>query len=413
MKSCKYLIAGNGAAAVGAVEGIRSIDKSGEILILSEEKHCVYSRPLISYLLLGKTDEERMKYRPESFYDKMGCRILYGVRAEKLSAQSKTVTASDSCEYGYEKLLAATGSRPFVPPMEGIEKVSCKSTFMTLDDARFIDTHCKKDSRVLIIGAGLIGLKCAEGLLERTKNITVVDMAPQILPSILDPKCETRVRNYLEDKGITFILGDSAASFPCDGSVILKSGKELVFDLLVIAVGVRANTSLLSQAGAETNRGTVVGTDMATSLPGVYAAGDCCEGYDITFGKNRVLAIMPNAFMGGYTAGVNMAGGSAVFDNAFPENSLGLCGLHIASAGSYDGDERIYEKDGTHKAFYIKDGILNGFIIIGDVSRCGIYTALVRNRTPLETLDFDTLMKEPGLMPFCREDRAAMLAQAH
>lgn len=149
---------------------------------------------------------------------------------------------------------------------------------------------------------------------------------------------------------------------------------------------------------------------MKTSLPEVYAAGDCSEGYDISWGGSRVLALLPNAYMQGFTAGVNMAGGAAVFDNAIPMNSIGLFGLHIMTAGSYisekDGGRTERECDASScREFFVRDGILKGYILVGRVERGGVYTALIRERTPLDTVDFDLLKENASFMAFSAESR--------
>ncbi|MGN1096200.1 MAG: NAD(P)/FAD-dependent oxidoreductase, partial [Eubacteriales bacterium] len=255
----EYVIIGNGPAAVGAVEGIREKDKLGGITIISDEKYHTYSRPLISYLLEGKTDEERMKYRPDSFYDENGVKTLLGVRAEKIDAEKKHVILSDKSTVKYDKLLIATGSSPFVPKMEGLEGVKNRFSFMSLDDAHALESACESESRVLIIGAGLIGLKCAEGIKERVKSIHVVDLSPRILSSILDSTGAEKMQRHLEKNGISFHLDTSVEKFE-DNTALLKNGEKIPFDILVTAVGVKPNISLLKDIGAETNRGIIVGT---------------------------------------------------------------------------------------------------------------------------------------------------------
>lgn len=406
----KYVIIGNSTAAIGCVEGIRSVDADGEIVLFSSEKHHTYSRPLISYLLEGKTDEERMKYRPDSFYADNRVTAKLGVAVTKIDADEKAVTLYDGETIPYEKLLVATGSTPFIPPMQGLETVEKAFTFMSLDDAKALEGALTPESRVLIIGAGLIGLKCAEGIAERVQSITVVDMADRVLPSILDETGSDIVRAHLEKHGMTFYLNDTVASF--DGNhAALKSGAELDFDVLVIAVGVRPATSLVKDAGGEVRRGIVADNTGRTTLPEVFAAGDCAESFDISAGMNRVLALLPNAYMQGHTAGVNMAGGTASFENAIPMNAIGFMGLHIITAGTYDG-ETYTAKDGeNYKILFYKDDLLKGYILIGNVARAGIYTALIRSRTPLSSIDFDLICEKPQLMAFTSSARRDLLSR--
>ena len=399
----KYVIIGNSAAAVGCIEGIREKDKKGSITVVSNEIHHTYSRPLISYLLYGKTDEERMKYRPDSFYEDNGVTTMLGHTAVKINPDKKTVELDDGTALSYDKLLVATGSKPFIPPMEGLDTVEKSFTFMTLDDAKALDAALTKNSRVLIVGAGLIGLKCAEGIFDKIGHLTVIDLADRILPSILDEKGSELVQKFLEDKGIEFRLGTSAASF--DGNkAVLTNGDEIEFDVLVVAVGVRPNTELVSEAGGSVDRGIVTDKYSRTTITDVYAAGDCAKSHDITTGTDRILALLPNAYMQGVAAGRHMTGADIPYENAMPMNAIGFFGYHIITAGNYDGEELVTCDGMNYKKLVVKDNCLKGFIMIGDVRRAGIYTKLIREKVPLETIDFELISRKPQLMAFSREE---------
>lgn len=405
----RYVIIGNSAAAVGCIEGIRQKDTEGSITVIASEPYHTYSRPLISYLLYGKTDEQRMKYRPDGFYEEKKCTAMLGRKAEKIDAEAKKVFLDNGKEISYDKLLIAAGSSPFVPPMNGLEKVEKRFSFMSLDDAKALEKAINTDSRVLIIGAGLIGLKCAEGICDRVKQITVVDLADRILPSILDEEGSGIVQEHIEKKGIRFFLNDSAAELT-NGRAVLQSGTELDFDVLVVAVGVRPNISLAAEAGAETGRGIVTNAKCETTLPDVYAAGDCAQSHDITTGQDRVLALLPNAYMQGECAGINMTGGEKRYDKAIPMNAIGFFGLHIITAGTYDGECFETKKGSSYKKLFTKDNRLTGYILIGDVERAGIYTSLIREKTPLDSIDFDLIKEKPQLMAFSRRERNRFLA---
>ena len=399
-----YVIIGNGAAAVGCIEGIRTIDAEGKITVISKEPRHVYSRPLISYYLEGKTDVERMKYRAADFFEKNGCEVLYGETVSKIDKDAKTVTTDKGSVIPYDALCVATGSSPFVPPFEGLDTVEKKFSFMTLDDALALEKALTKESRVLIVGAGLIGLKCAEGIAARVKSITVCDLADRVLSSILDAECAAIVQRHLEERGIRFLLADSAVKFE-KNVALMKSGKTVEFDALVLAVGVRANTALVKEAGGEVNRGIIVGDGMQTSLPDIYAAGDCAEGFDASLGAKRVLAILPNAYMGGQTAGINMAGGSAAFGNAVPMNSIGFFGMHAMTAGSYEGEVYEEKTENSIKRLSTKDNVLKGFMLVGCDERAGIYTSMIRERTPLDSVNFDILKKTATTAAFSAQAR--------
>ena len=396
-----YVIIGNGTAAVGCIEGIRTVDKESPITVVSGENRHVYCRPLISYYLEGMTDIEKMKYRKDSFYSDNNCEVLYGKHAVSVDKDKKTVQLDDGEVLNYDELCVAAGSRSFVPPFEGLDTVEKKFNFMTLDDALALESAVEPDSKVLIVGAGLIGLKCAEGIQERVGSITVCDLADRVLSSILDSECSELMSRNLEEHGISLMLGDTAVRFD-KNTAYMKSGSEVDFDVLVLAVGVRANISLVRDAGGEVNRGIIINNRMQTTIDNIYAAGDCTEGKDSSDGQNRVIAILPNAYMQGKCAGVNMAGGDETFDNAIPMNSIGFFGMNAMTAGQRPDDAEVYEEksDNRIKKLYTKDGYLTGFMMINCAERTGIYTSLIRNKTPLDSVDFDLLKKNPGLMPF-------------
>ena len=409
----QYVIVGNGTAAVGCIEGIRRMDKAIPIIVISSEKHPVYCRPLISYYLQGKTDLDKINYRHGDFYGDNGCNVIYGETVDEICPKKHTVLLSNGQEIPFTRLLVASGSSPFVPRFDGIETVEQKYSFMTLDDALNLEKAIFDTARVLIVGAGLIGLKCAEGLKGRVGKITVCDLAKNVLSSILDDDTAPIVQAHLEKNGIEFLMEDSVKSF--NGNVAeMQSGKQVGFDILVTAVGVRPNTSLIADIGGKVNRGIVVNTKMQTDIPDIFAAGDCSEGYDLSVNKNRVLALLPNAYIGGFTAGVNMAGADREFHNAIPMNSIGFMGLHIMTAGNY-----VTEKEGgtvlsrktsdATKKFFVQDNELKGYILVGNILGGGIYTSLIREKTPLDTLDFNLLTENASLFAFSAKTRRKML----
>lgn len=400
----KYVIIGNSAAACGAVEGIRSEDTTGEIVLISDETHHTYSRPLISYLLCGKTDEQLMKYRPDDFYEKNNVKTMLGKCVSSIDTASNSIALESGEKISYDKLLVATGSRPFVPPMTGLESVEKKFCFMTLDEAKALDASLFPDARVLIVGAGLIGLKCAEGIAEKVSKITVVDLAPRILSSILDDEGASIAKNHLEKQGVEFLLGTSVSEFN-GNSATLKTGEKLEFDILVTAVGVRPNTELVKDAGGEVERGIIVDKYMNTTIENVYAAGDCVESYDLSCGKRRILAILPNAYIGGMTAGIAMVNNAAPPQKAIPMNAIGFFGLHVITAGTYEGDVYEEKTENSYKKLFYSDDKLNGFILIGDVDKAGIYTSLIREQIPLTSIDFELICEKPSLLAFSRSYR--------
>lgn len=406
----KYVIIGNSAAGIGAVQGIRELDKGGDITMISDENYHTYSRPLISYWLKGDVTEEGMKYRPNEFYTENKVNALLGKKVVSIDKKNKTVLMDDASVTEYDKLLVATGSNPFVPQLEGLDKVKNKFTFMKMDDVRAVRERLSKNSKVLIIGAGLIGLKAAEAMVRFTNNITVIDLSERILPAVLNEEASHIMKHHIETTGVRFVLGTTVKEFS-ENTATLTNGDSIDFDILILAVGVRPNTELIDAIGGKVDRGIVTDdTQAVKGLSDIYAAGDCTKSHDITSNTDKMIAILPNAFMQGNVAGKNMAGGVAHYTNAFPMNAAGFFGLHIITAGSYSGEEHTAISESGYKNLFIADNKLKGFILMGDmINNAGIYTSLVREQTPLNEVDLALLLEKPALMAFPAEYRKEKL----
>lgn len=400
----QYVIIGNGIAAANCIEGIRSIDGNGSITVISEEVHDTYCRPLISYYMEGRTDLDRMRYRDPDFYERMGCKVLDGRKATHIIKDRKAVELDDGTVIPYTDLCIATGSLPFTPPFDGLDFVKNKYSFMTLDDALALEQGIDENSQVLIIGAGMIGLKCAEGICGRVAGVTVCDLADRILPNVLDAECASLLERHLEANGIQLYMNDSVTHFDKD-TAHMKSGIDVRFDALVLAVGIRPNIALMSEAGGETDRGIMVDELMKTSLPDIYAAGDCVQAMDRSSGQKRVIANLPNAAMQGHAAGVNMAGGHEAFDKGILMNSIGFFGLHALTAGTYEGEMYEEKTDHSIKRLFTKDDFLKGFILIGCEDRAGIYTSMIREKTPLSSINFELMKQTATTAAFSAEAR--------
>ncbi len=404
-----YLIIGNSIASVGCIEAIRKLDTTNPITVVGEESHPCYARPLISYLLEKRTDEEKMVYRPTKFYETNQVTLITGKTVIHVDAQAKQAVLDDGTSLPYDKLLLATGSKPFIPPMKGLDTVKQQFTFLTLDAAKALDAAIQTESRVLIVGAGLIGLKCAEGLLRRVQSVTVVDLADRILSSILDEQAARMVQAHLQAQGIRFHLKESVAEF-IGNEALLQSGIALGFDILVLAIGVRPAITLATQIGLRTNKGILIDQACRTSKEDIWAAGDCSEGWELVSREQRILALLPNAYLQGETAGNTMANGSARFENAIAMNAIGFFGLHVITAGIYSGEKTVVPTPNGYKCLFVQGNRLVGYILVGSaIERAGIYTALIRNQTDLATLDFAMISEKPALMAFAQSVRVQTL----
>lgn len=415
----KYVIIGNSAAAIGAVEGIRQVDRRGRITVISDEHYHTYSRPLISYWLAGKVSAEKMIYRDLDFYEVNNVTPILGVKAEKINFKGKKVRLSNGNDVPYDRLLIATGGKPVFPQVSGLKKQGVYS-FLKFDDVKEIEKAVAAGRKnAVIIGAGLIGLKAAEALVKLGVDVTVIELSNRILPAILDEEAGAMVQDHLEKCGMKFELNNTVTEV--EGStavtgVVLQSGARLSCDLLVVAIGVLPNTDLVRETDVQVNRGIVVNEKMETSVRGVYAAGDVSEGFDIVYGANRVLPLLPNAYQQGEVAGRNMAGAETVFAGGLAMNAIGFDDLPMLTAGIIKPDSEDYEvlvaadpQARTYRKLVLRDGCIVGYICLGRVDRAGILTGMIKEKVEVSAFKDRLLRSGFGYVDFSEQVRKSKL----
>ncbi|GAB4259272.1 NAD(P)/FAD-dependent oxidoreductase [Thermincola ferriacetica] len=413
----KYVLIGNSAAAIGAVEGIRKVDKKGTITILSDEPYHTYSRPLISYYLADKVTEDQMRYRPEDFYALHDVQFLGGRKALAVKTGEKTVVTAEG-DIPYDKLLIATGSKPIVPPVPGLDREGVY-TFIKFDDVKKIKEVAAPGKKAVVIGAGLIGMKAAEALVQCGVETTVLDLSDRILSSILDTRAAEMVKAHAETKGVAFKLNNTVVEVRGDNkvsSVLLKDNNELPCDIVIVAIGVTPNLDVIKESDIKYNRGILVDEKMQTSVPDVYAAGDVSEGYDLLYGGQRVLPILPNAYMQGEIAGQAMAGAEVQFGGGFAFNAIGLFGLPINTAGIVNPEGSEYEimvdessQDKCYRKIVLKNDRVVGFILLNSIDRSGILTGLIREQADVKAFKQDLIRQDFGYIHFAPDVRKAKL----
>ena len=389
----KYLIVGNSAGGIGAAEAIRLVDKTGAILIISDEPYPAYSRPMISEYLSKHATLERMLYRPRGFYEGNGIDTLFGKKALKVDLDGHTVELDSGEKVTWEKLLLATGGTPIMSQVEGGDRQGI-FTFTTLDDAKvmdkFIDEHRREGMRAVVIGGGLIGFSVTEALVKRDIAVTIVEMKDRVLNTIIDEETSAIAREALEDAGVEVVTNHvvtKVTSYTGDRvtGVVLDDGRPIPCELVVMAIGVRPRLDLVAGTSLKTNRGILVDRHMMTSHPDVYACGDVAEAYDFVYSSNRLSPIWPNAYIGGRNAGFNMAGRETEYAGGTAMNSLKYFGLAIASAGMSVPPDDSYDVvakqiDHTNKKVVLKDGLIMGMVFCGDVDKSGLVFGLMRDR---------------------------------
>ena len=419
----KYLIIGNSAAAVGAVEAIRRNDKGNSITMISDEPHHVYSRPLISYLLAGHTKEDKMYYRDESFYKENNVETVFNKRVTGVDTKKKQVILEDKKKIDYDKLLIATGGTPFVPPIKGKDRKNVY-TFTKWSDATEILKVSKNVKKAVVIGAGMIGLKAIEGLNAIGIDVTVVELAPEVLSRALDKDASRIVQRKMEAAGVEVITNNEVVEISGKGNiasgVVLRDKKKIKCDLVIVAIGVIPNTGFIKESGIKINRGIVVDEKMGTNIKGVYAAGDVVEALNMLTNEKMPIPIWPLAYRQGSIAGDNMSGGSQVYKGGFPMNSIEFLGAPTISLGIIDPRGEGYEslikndaKNGNYKRIIIKNERLVGAILVGaDVDRAGILTGLIKEQTPVTAFKDKLLDRNFGFVHMSREHRREKLEKA-
>ncbi|MFV2082794.1 MAG: NAD(P)/FAD-dependent oxidoreductase, partial [bacterium] len=352
IKKYDYLIIGNSAGGIGCIEGIRREDRKGSIAVVSDEKYHTYSRPLITHLLEGDVDRKGMEFRPRNFYTKHGTDTFLGMRAESLDLDRKTVRLrgeSGRKTLRFSNLLLATGGSPFIPPIDGVD-LDGVTPMSTLDQSLDVRKRLGGLANVVVLGAGLIGLKTAEALSHVVENVKVVELADRVLAPVTDGISAKMSADAFRNKGVEVILETSITEIRGNdrgkvGEVLLTNGSVLPCDLLVVAIGVRPRTELadgtdIQVAAPKAGGGFEASDNMATNIDGVYACGDAAHAHDFVTGAKRLLPLWPNAYIGGRIAGLNMAGVPIFHRWATNMNSVDFFGFPVVSAGFMEKPDR-------------------------------------------------------------------------
>ena len=407
----KYVIIGGSAAGMGAIEAIREIDHIGAITLVSDELCPYYSRPMISDLVSGKATFDKMKCRKDDFWKKNKVNALTGVKALHVDLAEKLVELDKGDPINFEKLLIATGGKPFVPTIEGANR-SDVLTFTTLNDAKVLDSKLQTAQSAVVIGAGLIGVSVTEALVNRGLKVTMVELKDHILNLILDEYSSEMVQNIISEAGVKIITGQTVKKIlgkpensQLVGGVILTNGDQIDCDLVIVAIGVIPSKDLVVNTILKTNRGILVDKTMSTNISDVYASGDVAEAYDFLFKENRLLPLWPLANLEGKIAGYNMAGKKTLYEGGTAMSSLKYFGTPIISFGitnpkekdqyeilvEYNLEKKIYKK------ILLKNNVLVGLTFVNDIEKSGIFFHLLKNAVNVKKFKSNLLSENFGL----------------
>lgn len=407
-----YAIIGFGCAGYHALKAIRDTDYSCTVDIYSEHTDSPYNPMLTTYYASNRLRYEGMF--PFGTLENIGlsfhAQIHSGVKVTKLDAEAHEITLSDGSVKAYDGIVLATGARSFTPPIINECPEACVS-MRTLDDARDLRNRMEKGgiSRAVVIGASMAGIKVVEVLHNNGIPTTLADMAPHIFPLAAYAETASRIEENLCAQGIALKFGaglkairkgtDTAAIVECSDGSLLPA------DLVGLCIGTRAATELAVSAGLKVNRGIVVSPSMETSVPGIYAAGDCCEGLDIQSGQSQIIGLWANAAYQGYTAGVSMCKGSRTFDGNILHNITHFLGMDFIGFGDnrITGTRLTYEN--KEKGLWIEavrhDTGLAGINILGSYRISGIlknhFLEIMRGQTHAISHMQRGVLKKEGL----------------
>ncbi len=394
MNNYEYVIVGNSAGGLAAAREIRKTDTSNSLLIISDEQYPAYSRPLIAKHLSEGKSIEMMQLVPRGFYESQGIDLRLSTRAARIDAAANALHLHDGTTITWNQLLLATGGQPIVPPIPGRDKQGV-FTFTTYDDAEAIARRLPSVRHVVVVGGGFIGLSAADALRKRGVGVTVVEMQPRLLSTMLDMAASCLAEDAAVAAGVCVATGRRVVSINGDppqslavSSVTLDDGTRIQCELVILAVGVRPRVEL-AEGVATIDRGILVDSSMRTTAHNIFACGDACQTYDFARQTNAILAIWPNAVAGGAVAGAVMAGGSRTYEGGTTLNALPYFGLSIGSAGVVDHDAAVHEVvvasgRGYYRKVVLRDGVIVGMVFAGDTSKCGLLYTLMKRKVRVQ-----------------------------
>jgi len=390
-----YVIVGGSAAGMAAAQAIREQDPDGIITVLSEEADRPYFRPLIPYMVTGKKSAADVQLQGNGPYTGAGIEIRTHSRVDSVNAAEKVVRVNGGGTESYDKLLFATGSRPYIPPE--IDGIGADGVFAlrTLADAKAMADRVNVTDHAVMLGGGLLNLKAAFALLERGVEVTLAVYSPEVLSQLMEPADALLIRSGLDRAGLKIKTGVSATAVLADESgvagVALDDGSEMPCQMVCIGKGVRPNVGFLTGSDITLDEGIVVDRNTACSAPDTYAAGDVAVTFEPVSGERIMTGLWTNAVEMGRCAGYNMSGRKTAYAGTFGiMNATQIADVPFVSmgtvhTGSTDCEVHVRAAESTYrKLVFSPDGErLVGALFIGDITGAGMYRYVIRERMPV------------------------------
>lgn len=377
----KYVVIGSSAAGINGIRELRKLDKTAEIMLISKDSE-IYSRCILHHYLGGERTIPELNFAEHNFAELYNVEWIKGVACTGVNTADKKVTLEDGNEVSYDKLLIATGSHTFIPPVKNLAGAKNVRGFRNVDDIEVLKEAAKTCKKFLVMGAGLVGLDCTTGLLDVGVDVTLVEMGGWMLCKQLDERAAKSYQDAFAAKGVKQYYGHGVAEAVLDAdgnvtAVILDDGTEVACDYVVITAGVRANVEFLEGSGIETSKfGLVFDATGKTSDDNVYGAGDV----------SGLSPIWPAAVKEGIIAASNMAGVPRKMTDFFASKStMNFMGIPSMSLGMVNPTEDIYsveirETKNSYKKIVHQNGKIVGAILQGDLAYGGILQQLIARK---------------------------------
>ena len=386
-----YIIIGNGIAGITAAEQIHSTDSSANITMVTDEDLPFYNRIRLNEYISSDINETDLLSKSSDWYDKHNIDLKLSTKIVDADSGQKTLKTEKGDTLKYDKLLIATGSHSFIPPIEGSDTTGVFA-IRNVDDARKIISHAQDVEDVVVIGGGLLGLEAANAFRKMGKRVTIVEFFPRLLPRQLDVDGAKRLQTTMEEMGFSFRLDARTEKIEGSGSVEgvrLAGGETLKAQMVIISAGVRPNMDIAGPLGIDTDKGIKVDNHLCTSNPDIYAAGDVAEHGGMVYG------IWPASQEQAKVAGVNMAGGDDHYHGTTMANTLKVVGIDLASAGDIDADgnfaSKVLSDGGIYKKIVIDDNKIIGCIMLGNTKGFIKVTRLMKDKTDIAGKEDDIL----------------------
>ncbi|WP_245712488.1 nitrite reductase large subunit NirB [Anaerobacillus alkalilacustris] len=368
----KLLVVGNGMAGVRSVEEIiKNNSDAFDITIFGKELHVNYNRILLSTVLQGDTTIEDIIINDQNWYEKNNIELFTNETVVKIDKEKKMIKTDQNREVGYDKLILATGSSPFMLPIPGAKKEGV-IPFRTIEDCQKMIEYSKRYKKAVVIGGGLLGLEAARGLLNLGMTVHVVHLAPFLMERQLDETAAHLLQKELESQGMNFLLEKMTEEIIGDHHVQglrFKDGTEIEAELVVMAVGVTPNIQLAKESGIETNRAIIVNDFLQTNIPDIYAVGECVEHRGMVYGLVKPLyeqgKVLAKSVCQNETEG---------YKGSVLSTQLKISGVDLFSVGQLNEDDttktiKVYDElEGIYKKIIFKGNKMIGAVMFGDTS---------------------------------------------